>query len=154
MKLSLMKAGEDRLQECREVFLDSLIYERYFSGEGRLERSLRTAADRGELWLAVTEENEIAGVMRVEMAAFCGLYPYLALLGTKSSFRGHGVGRFLMNELERMAREAGSRRVTLMVSDFNKEAQAFYRSLGYWTLGLIPDAAKTGIGEYIMLKDL
>lgn len=154
MELTLVRGGVDRLEECRTVFLDSAVYERYFAGDDRLERSLRTAAERGELYFALTASGEIAGAMRVSLTGFCGLYPYLALIGTKGSFRGRGVGRFLMDELERMARETGKRRTVLMVSDFNQSAQAFYRSLGYWPLGLIPDAAKEGIGEYVMLKDM
>ena len=53
-----------------------------------------------------------------------------------------------------MALRAGARRVTLMVSDFNQRAQAFYRSRGYWLLGSLPDAVKPGIGELVMVKDL
>ena len=32
--------------------------------------------------------------------------------------------------------------------------QAFYRRRGYWLLGELPDAAKAGITELVMLKDL
>ena len=60
----------------------------------------------------------------------------------------------LMEQLEEMARASGASRVTLMVSDFNQGAQAFYRSRGYWLLGSLPDAVKPGIGELVMVKDL
>ena len=40
------------------------------------------------------------------------------------------------------------------MSDFNLHAMEFYRSLGYWELGVIPDASKPGITEHVMLKDL
>ena len=92
--------------------------------------------------------------MRVVMTGFCGLYPYLSLIGVRDTFRGQGVGSFLMEHLEDMALRAGARRVTLMVSDFNQGAQAFYRSRGYWLLGSLPDAVKPGIGELVMVKDL
>ncbi|MPM88625.1 hypothetical protein SDC9_135729 [bioreactor metagenome] len=92
--------------------------------------------------------------MRVATRGFCGLYPYLSLIGVKSGRRGAGIGRFLMSELETLARQSGATRVTLMVSDFNAGAQAFYRALGYWQLGLLPDAAKPGIDELVMVKDL
>ncbi|MEG1857517.1 MAG: GNAT family N-acetyltransferase [Pseudoflavonifractor sp.] len=154
MELVLTKGGGDRLEDCRAVFLDSEIYARYFADDGRLERSLKNAADKGELYLALTATGEIAGAMRVAMSGFCGLYPYLALIGTRSDFRGKGVGRFLLDALERMAREGGYRRVTLMVSDFNLGAKALYEARGYRVLGEIPDAAKPGIGEFVMIKDL
>lgn len=59
-----------------------------------------------------------------------------------------------MNEFESMARADGCLRTCLLVSDFNLHAMEFYRSLGYWELGVIPDASKPGIAEHVMLKDL
>ena len=85
MQLHLRKAVQADLAACVPVFWDSDIYERYFKGDGRLERSLATAVERGELHLAVTEDGEIAGAMRVMPRGFCGLYPYLSLIGVKSS---------------------------------------------------------------------
>lgn len=154
MELKLEKADENRLPACREVFLASEIYERYFKGEGRLERSLRAAAEKGELFLAVTGTGEVAGAMRVVMRGFCGLYPYLSLIGVRECFRGRRVGRYLMDRFEEMARQSGAKRVTLMVSDFNAGAQAFYRARGYRLLGTLEDAVKPGIAELVMVKDV
>ena len=154
MHLTLIEGTEDRLAECREVFLNSEIYARYFAEAGKLERILRRAAQAGELYLAVTDADEVAGVIRLNRCGFCGLCPYLALLGAKEGFRGQGVGRFLMDQVDAKVRAWGYRRVALMVSDFNAPARAFYERIGYRTLGLIPDAAMPGIGEYLMLKDL
>jgi ribosomal protein S18 acetylase RimI-like enzyme len=155
MKLTLEKADESRLADCRKVFLASEIYDRYFKGEDRLERSLRTAAEKGELYLATAEDGRtVAGAMRVVMRGFCGLYPYLSLIGVKKDFRGERVGSFLMDRLEEMSRKSGAKRVTLMVSDFNTGAQAFYRGRGYRLLGTLPDAVKPGIDELILMKNL
>lgn len=153
-ELLLAKGGADRLGECVDVFRGSSIWERYFSEDDRLLRSLTKAAERGELWYALTPDGTISGVMRVVPRGFCGLYHYLSLIGTSPASRGSGAGRFLMREFERMAREDGCIRVCLMVSDFNTYAYEYYRSLGYWELGLIPDATKLGIAEHVMLKDL
>ena len=60
MNLKLRKAEPGDLAACLPVFEDSAIYERYFKGDGRLERSLATAVERGELHLAVTDSGEIA----------------------------------------------------------------------------------------------
>ena len=140
MQLKLEQAGPECAEGCEEIFRNSLIYERYFQDPGRLEASLHRAAEQGELYLAVSESGELAGAMRIVMKGFCGLYPYL--------------GGFLMEHLERLAREAGSRRVTLMVSDFNESAQQFYQARGYWRLGVLRDAVKPGIDEFVMVKDL
>lgn len=154
MKLTLQKAEESRLAEYLEIFRGSEIYERYFRGGSRLENTMRDAMRTGELYAAVTGEGEAAGVMRVAPRGFCGLYPYLGLLGVGQSFRGRGVGSFLMDRLEEMARQSGAKRVTLMVSDFNTGARAFYRRRGYRRLGTLADAVKPGIAELVMVLDL
>lgn len=152
--LTLESAGPGRVGECIEVFKGSSIWEHYFSEDDRLFRSLNKAAERGELWCAVKDDGSIVGAMRVVPRGFCGLYHYLSLIGTAESARGTGAGRFMMSEFERMAVEDGCTRVSLMVSGFNSYALHFYRALGYWELGVIPDAVKAGIAEHVMLKDL
>lgn len=154
MNLKLEPARTEQLAELPAVFMDSAIYDRYFAGTQRLENALRWGVEKGELWLAVAEDGRTAGAMRVARGGFCGLYPYLNLIGVHPDFRGAGVGGFLIDSLEQMARDWGSRRVTLMVSDFNEGAIRFYRSRGYWELGLLKDASISGIGEHVMVKDL
>ena len=153
MALRLEKCGPVPPEGCEDIFHDCDIYTRYFQ-DGRLEGSLRRAAEAGELYLALDETGRAVGAMRVVLRGFCGLYPYLSLIGVHSSCRGQGVGAFLMGELERLARDSGARRVTLMVSDFNRGGQRFYQRLGYWKLGELPDAAKQGITELVLVKDL
>lgn len=154
MTLRLEKADESHLQDCRAVFFGSEIYDRYFAEGDRLARVLRGAAEAGELYMALDESGAVVGAMRVVMRGFCGLYPYLSLIGVKQGRRGEHAGSFLMDGLEEMARASGARRVALMVSDFNSGAQAFYRGRGYWLLGTLKDAVKPGINELVMIKEL
>lgn len=140
-------------EHCEEIFYDSAIYTRYFQG-GRLRRSLEAGAKEHQLYLACDSSGRPVGAMKVSLRGFCGLYPYLSLIGVHANSRGQGVGRFLMEQLEQLARESGASRVCLMVSDFNVDAQRFYTRLGYWQLGALPNAAKEGITELVMIKDL
>jgi len=153
VELKLIKAQGTLPADCESVFHDSAIYERYFKSCG-LTGSLRRSMEKGELYIAVAQDGTTAGAMEVSMRGFCGLYPYLCLIGVRASFRGQGVGSFLLDELEHMSTESGAKRVTLMVSDFNTGAQELYKRRGYWLLGTLPDAAKDGIAELIMVKDL
>lgn len=153
MALYLEKCGSILPEGCEEIFRNSAIYARYFQ-DGRLQRSLERAAQAGELYLVREDTGRILGAMKVTLRGFCGLYPYLGLIGVHADSRGKGVGRFLMEQLERLSRESGAKRVTLMVSDFNEGGQRFYERLGYRKLGEIPDATKEGITEYVMIKDL
>ena len=107
MNLHLDTGTEACLAECYGVFENSEIFERYFANGEGLSRSLAAAVREEQLYLARSETGEIAGAMRAEWRGFCGLYPYLALLGTKDSFRGQGVGRFLLSEYHRIAKERG-----------------------------------------------
>ena len=153
MALRLEKCAGTLPEGCEDIFRDSDIYTRYFQ-DGRLERALARAAENGELYIVYNEENRPLGAMKVTLRGFCGLYPYLGLIGVHRDSRGLGVGKFLMEQLEEMARESGARKVTLMVSDFNTGGQRFYQRLGYRKLGEIPDASKEGITEFVMIKDL
>lgn len=153
MALRLEKCPTQVPADCEDIFRNSAIYTRYFQ-DGRLARSLARAAGNGELYLAYDETDRLLGAMKVSLRGFCGLYPYLGLIGVHADSRGMGVGTFLMEQLERITLESGAKRVTLMVSDFNTGGQRFYQRLGYRKLGELPDAAKEGITELIMIKDL
>ena len=152
--LTLRLAEEADLPACEALDGDSLIHTCYFSEPGAFGRRLRNAQGKGQLYAAFTADGTAAGVMCVVPRGFCGMYPYLSLLNTGSAFRGQGVGAFLLEALERMGREDCARKVSLLVSGFNTDAQRFYRSHGYYEAGRIPSAAKEGIDEILMLKDL
>ncbi len=52
-------------------------------------------------------------------------------LVVEEATRGQGLGRRLVDELERWARGHGASRVQLLVDEENPEALAFYRELGW-----------------------
>ena len=47
IKVTIQRAAPERLPEIREVFLDSVLYDRYFAQEGRLDGILSAAVDKG-----------------------------------------------------------------------------------------------------------
>jgi ribosomal protein S18 acetylase RimI-like enzyme len=49
------------------------------------------------------------------------------------AYRGRGVGHVLMRQAEAWARANGATAIELGVYEFNREAQEFYRGLGYTT---------------------
>lgn len=154
MNVRITKADESRLRACHEVFLDSALYDHYFSQEGRLDRQLSTAISRGELWIALTSQDEVAGCMWMEPDGFFGAFPYLALLGVKKSFRGMGVGHTLLETFIGVSRSLGFKKCSLLVSHFNPRAKNLYQSLGFKKVGYVPDCILPGIHENIMVKDL
>lgn len=154
INVTIQRATADRLPEIREVFLDSALYDHYFTREGRLEGILAAAVERGELWLALDSHSEVVGAMEVEPTGFFGAFPYLALLGVKKRFRGMGVGHTLLRVFEGVARELGYHKASMLVSHFNPRAKALYQSMGYRKVGYVTDAILPGCHENIMVKDL
>jgi ribosomal protein S18 acetylase RimI-like enzyme len=103
-----------------------------------------------------TRERYVA-VAGTEIAGFvvlvtCGaLVGYLQAICVAAQFRGRGIGRALMDFSEStvLRRHAN---LFLMVSDFNLPAQAFYRRLGYQTVGVLTDYIVAGRNEILMRK--
>ncbi|CEH13497.1 Acetyltransferase (GNAT) domain-containing protein [Ceraceosorus bombacis] len=57
--------------------------------------------------------------------------------------RKHGLGRFLMQQLEHIACKTRMRKVMLTVFSNNLEAKAFYKKIGYWTDSISPSQWST-----------
>jgi len=78
---------------------------------------------------------------------------YLRAIGVSPRMRRLGIGRKLMSFAEnRTARLAPN--FYLCVSSFNRQAQAFYRDLGYSRVGKIPGLISPDASEYIFWKSL
>ena len=80
-----------------------------------------------------------------------GKFSYLSIMAVNRKYRGKGIGRTLINKFEEIGFKKADK-VFLLVSDFNKKAQLFYRKLGYKKVGSIPDLFKVGISENILIK--
>lgn len=70
-------------------------------------------------------------------ALFFGFYStwtgsgiFLEDLFVRESFRGRGVGKMLLRQVARIARQEGCRSIRLDVLDWNESAIRFYKSLG------------------------
>ena len=78
---------------------------------------------------------------------------YLQILAVDPELRSRGIGRRLMEELERRAFQRWPN-VYLCVSDFNHGARQFYRRLGYEEVGVLRDLLLPGKGEVLMRKSV
>ena len=86
--------------------------------------------------LAVQPELFLVGVtdgavMASVMAGYEGHRGWMNYLAVAPRFRGRGLGRLLVVEIERLLLERGCPKVNLQVRATNLEAVAFYRRLGY-----------------------
>jgi ribosomal protein S18 acetylase RimI-like enzyme len=70
-------------------------------------------------------------VMASVMAGYEGHRGWMNYLAVAPRFRGRGLGRALVEHVERLLLERGCPKVNLQVRPTNLEAVAFYRRLGY-----------------------
>ena len=115
------------------------------------ERSLALFGNESRERYLAHVAGEPAGFLVVNMqGAFVG---YVQLLGVAAKFRGQGVGRALVEFAEqRIFRETPN--VFICVSDFNREARAFYAKLGYQTIGELKDFIVAGHSEFLLRKTI
>lgn len=68
--------------------------------------------------------------------------------------RGRGIGRRLMAEVERLAHQAGQRRLVLQTGARQPDAVALYEKIGYVRTPLIPEYAATMPASFMYEKVL
>ena len=105
--------------------------------------TLEPAVENGTLLLWVAEvDGRVVGTVQVRLATLPNSRhrAELAKLLVHRSARGRGIGKELMRTAEEAARDEG---VTLLLLDTEtgSPAEGVYTSLGWTTLGVIPDYA-------------
>lgn len=115
------------------------------------ERSLMLLSNETRERYVATVAGARAGFIVLNMqGAFVG---YVQLLGVDRNFRGQGVGRALLEYAERRI-FAETPNVFICVSDFNREARAFYEKLGYAQAGVLEDFVVAGHAEILLRKTI
>ncbi|HYR10980.1 MAG TPA: GNAT family N-acetyltransferase [Longimicrobium sp.] len=107
---------------------------------------LRKLIDRNPgLFLVAEEGGSICGTV---IGAWDGRRAWIYHLAVLPALQGRGIGRMLMEELERRLRTVGATKLNLLVERDNASVADFYRTLGYapdellfMTKGLTPDPA-------------
>ena len=151
MNALLRSMRDDDATACARIACDSPIGERYGFKVDELAATL-VAATRATGQVVVAEDGGcIVGFAWIEpRGAFCWA-PYLRLIAVAPDVRGGGIGGALLEEFERRTADVG-RDWCLLVSDFNRRAIAFYVGHGYARAGELPDFARPGITEVLMVK--
>ena len=106
---------------------------------GEIEDWLRQLLADGDVTVLVAEGDgaaiDFAVVRRRQTDGNTFALPRLAVMvdaiGVAADARRRGAGRALMTAAEELARTWGSATLSLDVQGFNREAEQFYRALGY-----------------------
>jgi putative acetyltransferase len=127
----------------REAFLNLNIawISRYFQIEPHDEDQLREPeshilASGGQVWLAITEENEIVGTCALITTA-PGEYE-LAKMSVADHCQGQGVGKRLCETAVDWARTAGAQRLWLESNRKLTPALRLYEKAGFREVPLVP----------------
>lgn len=81
-----------------------------------------------EMFLVGELDGRIVGTC---MAGYEGHRGWINYLGVHPDFQRRGFATRLMDEAERILREAGCPKINLQVRSTNREVMAFYEGLGY-----------------------
>jgi len=137
------------VEDCRRLVLASEPWVTLGYGTGEADGIARSSVS----------DNVLVALAGTDVVGFALSTPgvllgeYLKLLVVEPAYRKRGVGRRLMEELERRA-FLNAPNVYLCVSDFNRDARAFYARLGYEEVGLLRDLLLAGKGEVLMRKSV
>jgi ribosomal protein S18 acetylase RimI-like enzyme len=113
------------------------------------------AIQQGDMLLVAdcgVESRAVGFVWCLQQGAF-GLSAYIRLIGVRPDHTAHGIGATLLEYTERQALEY-AKDMFLLVSDFNVDAQRFYRRHGYTQVGAIPGYVLPDVTELIFRKCL
>jgi ribosomal protein S18 acetylase RimI-like enzyme len=124
-----------------------------------LERVAAPHAAGGKLVLIATLGGDVAGTAQLDLDSMPSKrhHAEVSKVLVDPAFRRAGVGRALMQEIERRAAREG--RWLLTLDTAGNAAEALYRSVGYGLAGAIPSYARNAFEDSydatrIMYKDL
>ena len=136
---------------CARLMAASPLWQRYGVTEAiaaaRFEQGLAHQADI----TVVEQDGEVAGFIWYAARGAFNRSGYIMLVGVDPDRLKQGIGRVLMEHAEQELFRTG-KDIFLLVSDFNTDAQRFYRRLGYRQVGAIPDYLISGVAELIYHK--
>jgi ribosomal protein S18 acetylase RimI-like enzyme len=139
------------IPNCARWIAATPLWQRYHVTEPAIYERLHQALENGATIFVAEHAGDVLGfIWLVERGAFAHS-DYVRLIGVRPGERGRGIGRALMEFAEEQSR-ARDRDLFLLVSDFNTDAQCFYRRLGFHQVGLLQDYVMPGVAELIYRK--
>ncbi|MCZ7540957.1 MAG: GNAT family N-acetyltransferase [Anaerolineae bacterium] len=132
------------------------LLQRYEFTADKARAALEGALRQADMLLVCDAEDApdlACGLAWVMPRGGLGRSAYLRLLAVNQAYAGLGIGAGLLAQAEQLAARS-TQDMLLLVSDFNVDAQQFYRRLGYTQIGAIPDYVLPGVTELLFRKRL
>jgi ribosomal protein S18 acetylase RimI-like enzyme len=146
-------------QDCASVaawMAATPLWQRYGLTESGAHAALVKGLAAEDLLLVADAESgdgQACGLAWVLRSGAFGRSPYLRILGVKAAYNGRGIGAALLAAVEAETAQF-AHEFFLLVSDFNADAQRFYRRQGYVQIGAVPGYVVPDITELIYWKRL
>lgn len=153
MKIEIIQAEANQLNECKAILQKSELGRIYFSDESKASRVLSEAISKKEVYVAINKEGENVGFIWFTQDGTFYKYPYLHMIVVKEQYRNGGIGQRLLQYFEEVSSKRASK-VFLLVGDFNERAKELYKRIGYKIIGTLPNFYKEGVNEVLMMKEL
>ena len=151
METKIQIANKGQAGVCLLCVKNSDLWDAYFKNNPTHESDLEKMISKKQVYIATNKNDNCIGFMGIINNGCFYKFSYLATLAVKKRYRNKGVGKALVNKFESIGFKKADR-VFILVSDFNKTAQKFYRKMGYKKVGNIPDLFKKGISENLLVK--
>ena len=149
---NIIQAEYDHLNDCVLALQNSELGRVYFSQEDKANKAINEGILKQEIFVAIDKKGLCLGfIWLIRNGAFHG-FPYLHMIAIKEEYRNLGIGNELLNYFEKIIAE--SSKAFLVVSDFNPKAKKLYEKCGYIEVGVIPNLYKSGVTEFLMMKEL
>ena len=136
---------------CGAIVGATPLWQRSGLGAERAAAILSAAAEHGETVLVLEVDGAVEGFAWIDRRGAFGRSAYLRMIAIAPARRTAGLGTQLMHAFEAVAAMEGPD-AFLLVSDFNVDAQRFYRRLGYRDVGRVPGYVMAGVDEILMWK--
>lgn len=153
MDIKVIKGNMNYINDCEDALVNSELGKRYFQSEGRARKSLEEGINKGEIYIAIDNNNSCKGFIWIILNGAFHSFPYIHMISVKSESRGQGIGKILLNFAEGFCCE-NYPKLFLLVSDFNWDAKRFYEIMGYCEVCDIPNLYRYGITECLMMKSI
>jgi len=151
MEITVVKGSISYINDCEDALVNSELGKRYFSEKGSARKSLEEGFNKGEIYVAIDDDNSCKGFVWVILNGIFHSFPYIHIIAVKSENRGQGIGKILLKFVEDVYYKNYSK-LFLVVADFNPDAKRLYERIGYSVICDIPNLYRNGITECLMMK--
>lgn len=132
MELKIRVANETDFAEIVELFKEFALFEKRPEKMVNSVERMKAEKELFNCFIAETADKQIAGYATYFFSyhTWMGKCLYMDDLYVKESFRGLGIGKDLLNSVIQFGKESKCHKIRWQVSNWNKNAQNFYKSIG------------------------